>query len=75
MRLLKNSGVDRVIDLLAPMLLKDGQLDVVTPEFSLFAFSALQAKLAILKQGNIVIPPVDSELSGMVSVHHPAPGG
>ena len=46
MRLLKNTGADRVIDLLDPKLQKDGQLDIVTPEFSLFAFSALQAKLA-----------------------------
>ncbi len=41
MRLLKNTGTDRVIDLLEPKLQQDGQLDVVTPEFSLFAFSAL----------------------------------
>ena len=34
MRLLKNTGTDRVIDLLDPKLQKDGQLDVVTPEFS-----------------------------------------
>ena len=62
MRLLKNTGTDRVIDLLDPKLQKDGQLDVVTPEFSLFAFSALQSKLATLKQSNIVIPSVDGEL-------------
>lgn len=62
MRLLKNTGADRVIDLLDPKLQKDGQLDIVTPEFSLFAFSALQAKLAALKQSNIVIPSVDGEL-------------
>lgn len=62
MRLLKNSGADRVIDLLDPKLQQGGQLDVVTPEFSLFAFSALHPKLATLKQSNIVIPSVDGEL-------------
>ncbi|HNA86181.1 MAG TPA: helicase-related protein [Nitrospira sp.] len=62
MRLLKNSGADRVIDLLDPKLQKGSQLDVVTPEFSLFAFSALQAKLATLKQSNIVLPSLDGEL-------------
>ncbi len=62
MRLLKNTGADRVIDLLDPKLQKDGQLDVVTPEFSLFAYSALQSKLATLKQSNIVIPSADGEL-------------
>ena len=62
MRLLKNTGADRVIDLLDPNLQKDGQLDIVTPEFSLFAFSALQAKLATIRQSNIVIPSIDGEL-------------
>lgn len=62
MRLLKNTGADRVIDLLDPKLQKDGQLDIVTPEFSLFAFSALQAKLVTIRQSNIVIPSIDGEL-------------
>lgn len=62
MRVLKNSGTDRLIDLLEPKLQKDGQLDLITPEFSLFAFSALQSKLESLKQSNIVLPAVDGEL-------------
>ena len=53
MRLLKNSGTDRLVDLLDPKLQKDSQLDLITPEFSLFAFSALQSKLETLKQSNI----------------------
>lgn len=62
MRVLKNSGTDRLIDLLEPKLQKDGQLDLITPEFSLFAFSALQSKLESLKRSNIVLPAVDGEL-------------
>lgn len=62
MRLLKNSGTDRLVDLLDPKLQKDSQLDLITPEFSLFAFSALQSKLETLKQSNIVLPAVDGEL-------------
>jgi hypothetical protein len=62
MRLLKNSGTDRLVDLLDPRLQKDSQLDLITPEFSLFAFSALQSKLETLKQSNIVLPAVDGEL-------------
>lgn len=62
MRLLKNSGTDRLIDLLDPKLQKDSQLDLITPEFSLFAFSSLQSKLEAMKQSKIVIPAVDGEL-------------
>ena len=62
MRLLKNVGADRVIDLLEPALQPGGQLDVVTPEFSLFAFAALQSRLAGLEHSQIVIPTVDGGL-------------
>ena len=53
MRLLKNSGTDRLVDLLDPKLQKDSQLDLITPEFSLFAFSALQSKLEMLNIGDV----------------------
>ena len=62
MRLLKNAGIDRVIDLLEPALQPGGQFDVVTPAFSLFAFSALQSRLAGLLHSHIVIPTVDGGL-------------
>lgn len=62
MRLLKNAGADRVIDLLEPALQPGGQFDVVTPAFSLFAFSALQSRLAGLLHSHIVIPTVDGGL-------------
>lgn len=62
MRLLKNTGADRVIDLLGPQLEKGFQLDVVTPGFSLFAFAELQDRLGALKRANIVLPSVDSDL-------------
>ncbi len=57
MRLLKNSGTDRLIDLVDPKLQKDGQLNLITAEFSLFAFSALQSKLETLNLSNIMLSP------------------
>ena len=39
MRLVHNSGTDRVIDLMRPHLLPGQQLGCVTPSFSLFAFA------------------------------------
>jgi len=41
MKLIRNTGTDRVIDLLRPQLTAGRQCDIVTPAISLFAFSAL----------------------------------
>lgn len=62
MKLLKNSGADRVIDLLLPKLQAGYQLDVVTPGFSLFAFADMQTKLSALKQAHMVLPATVSDL-------------
>lgn len=56
MRLVRNSGTDRIIDLLGPGLVAEHQLDVVTPDLSLYAFSELIKPLATLKSVRFVIP-------------------
>jgi len=46
MRLIKNTGNDRVIDELRHCLQGKSSLDIASPSFSLFAFSELQDQLA-----------------------------
>ena len=53
MKLIHNSGSDRVIDLMRPRLLPRHQLGCVTPSFSLFAVAALRDALATLDRVQI----------------------
>ena len=41
MKIITNTGTDRVIDLIRSHLMRGNQLDVVTPSFSLFAFAEM----------------------------------
>ena len=59
MKLVSNSGADRVIDLLRPHLQPGGQLGCVTPALSLFAFAELRHALALLEQTQLILPPGD----------------
>ena len=49
MRLIHNTGADRVIDLMRPHLQRGSQLGLVSPSFSLFAFAELRDALAGLE--------------------------
>ena len=62
MKLVPNSGADRVIDLLRPHLQPGGQLGCVTPALSLFAFAELRHALASLEQTQLILPPDDEAL-------------
>ena len=62
MKLVQNSGTDRVIDLLRPNLTPGCQLDMVTPSFSLFAFSEMHHELAALFKCRLLLPQVTTEL-------------
>ena len=62
MKLVRNSGADRVIDLIRPKICKGHQLDVVSPVFSLFAFAELMRELDELSRCRLVLPSTDSEL-------------
>jgi hypothetical protein len=57
MKLVQNSGTDRVIDLLRPHLKTGSQLSCITPHFSLFAFAELRETLANLKHIQLILPP------------------
>ncbi|MBN2585017.1 MAG: DEAD/DEAH box helicase family protein [Planctomycetes bacterium] len=56
MRLIKNTGNDRVIDDLRHALAQQSVLDMASPAFSLFAFAELRDLLAKLKGCRMVLP-------------------
>jgi len=56
MRLIHNTGADRVIDLIRPHLKLGSQVGCVTPSFSLFAFSELRDALTQLSCFELVLP-------------------
>lgn len=56
MKLVQNSGADRVIDLLLPHLTPGCKLGCFTPSFSLHAFAELREALTGLKQVQLVLP-------------------
>ncbi|HEU5115666.1 MAG TPA: helicase-related protein, partial [Isosphaeraceae bacterium] len=61
MKLIRNSGADRVIDQLRGCLVADGSLDIATPTFSLFAFADLRDLLLSLKRCRLVLPDSPTE--------------
>ncbi len=64
MRLIKNSGNDRVIDELRSCLLSQSSIDIATPKFSLFAFAEVRTLLDKLDRCRLVIPSsIDTNLS------------
>jgi hypothetical protein len=62
MRLIRNTGTERVIDLLRPQLQRRGRMDMVTPTFSLFAFAELQDQLSQLSAARTLLPDASSDL-------------
>ncbi len=56
MKLIKNSGNDRVIDELRACLTPQGMLDIASPSFSLFAYGEVQDLLAAVAGCRLVLP-------------------
>ena len=65
MRLIKNTGDDRVIDELRQVLSPDSSLDLASPEFSMFAFAAARELLEKLDHCRAVLPPMDHGIRGL----------
>ena len=63
MRVIRNAGTDRVIDLLRPWLNPGHQLDLVTPALSLFALESLMDELSKLDFVRLLLPPGGSDLA------------
>jgi hypothetical protein len=63
MRLIKNTGPNRVMDELRPVLAPDTTLDIATPLFSLFAYAELRAQLSTIANCQLLVPnPESSDL-------------
>ena len=58
MKVLSNSGGERVLDVLQERLTSTTRCDMVTSEFSLFAFAELQDELRALEEVRIILPSV-----------------
>jgi SNF2 family DNA or RNA helicase len=56
MKLIKNSGGNRVVDELRQCLTPQGTLDLATPAFSLFAFAECQEQVTKLTKCRLVVP-------------------
>ena len=56
MRLIRNSGADRVVDELRRCITAHGVLDVATPALSLFAFAELQGLLDDVARCRLMLP-------------------
>ncbi len=63
MKLVSNTGTQRVIDLIRPWLAPGHRLDMVTPSFSLFAFAELQKELTRLAGARVVLPKDNADLA------------
>ena len=63
MKLIRNTGTDRVIDLLRPQLTPGRRLDVVTPSFSLFAFSEMRQEVDAMVGCRLLLPSASADLA------------
>lgn len=62
MKVVRNAGSERVVDILRPYLAAGDRLDLVTPALSLFAFASLADQLAHLSKTRFVLPPAGTDL-------------
>nr|WP_258231440.1 SNF2-related protein [Achromobacter pulmonis] len=62
MKLIQNTGTQRVIDLMRPHLKHGNRLDCVTPSFSLYAFAEIREALSALDQVQLIVPPDNEAL-------------
>lgn len=62
MKLIQNTGTQRVIDLMRPHLTHGNRLDSVTPSFSLYAFAEIREALSVLDRVQLIVPPDNEAL-------------
>jgi len=63
MKVIRNAGTDRVLDLLQPWLQPGYHLDVVTSALSLFAFDGLSDGLAKIGKARMILPSDGADLN------------
>ena len=62
MKIVRNTGTERVIDLMRPCLKPGHQLDMVTPTLSLFAFAQVVEEVSGLAKAQLLLPHDGAEL-------------
>ena len=67
MRIIRNSGAERVIDLVRPQMQPGYRLDAVTPALSLFAFAELMKEAARLDSARLLLPQEGMDLGDLGS--------
>lgn len=65
MRLIRNSGDDRVVDELRKAIDAESRLDIASPVFSLFAFAELRDALQRLEHCRLALPSIDRNSLGL----------
>jgi hypothetical protein len=63
MKILHNTGTQRVIDLVRPWLATGNQLDVVSSSLSLFAFAEILGDITKLEKARLLLPPEQTDLA------------
>ena len=63
MRIISNTGTDRVVDLIQPWLRSGHRIDLASETLSLHAFGELAEKLSRIANARLVLPPDDADLS------------
>lgn len=63
MRIVSNTGTDRVVDLIEPLLRSGHQIDLASNVFSLYAFGELAEKLSSIAIARLILPPDLAELN------------
>ena len=62
MRIVSNTGTDRVVDLIQRWLRPGNQVDLVSGSLSLYAFGELATKLSRMAQTRLILPSKDTDL-------------
>ena len=70
MRLVKNSGNDRVLDVLASGLGEKCSFDCATSEFTLFAFGEVRHQLARCRNGRMLLPATAKAPTALLGTEH-----
>ena len=73
MRIVSNTGTDRVVDILRPRLEVGNRVDLASQALSLFTFAELAGNLARMANVRLVLPPDESDLDLLGSVADSAP--
>lgn len=63
MKLVRNAGTDRVLDLVEPQLAPGNSLDLLTPTASVFAFEAIRKGAVALEGARLVLPSEKGDLA------------